>query len=42
MITDADAHSAGYVLKQGNVMAILIEGVPVIQRIFSEFTLPPK
>ena len=42
MIADADAQGTGYVPKQGNLMAVLIEGVPVIQRTFLEFTLPPK
>ncbi|MBE3136376.1 MAG: PKD domain-containing protein [Thermoplasmata archaeon] len=42
MVADADAQGTGYVPKQGNLMAILIEGVPVIQRTFLEVTLPPK
>ena len=42
MIADADAHGKGFIPHQGHLMALLIEGVPVIQRTFLEFTLPPK
>ena len=42
MIADADEHGKGFIPYQGHLMAVLIEGVPVIQRTFLEFTLPPK
>lgn len=40
MIADADAHGEGFIPQQGQILAILIEGVPVIQRTFFEFTIP--
>jgi PKD repeat protein len=42
MIAEAEAQGAGFVPHQGQQIAILIEGVPVIQRTFVELTLPPK
>lgn len=40
MIADADAHGTGFIPQRGQIIAILIDGIPTIQRTFFELTIP--
>jgi hypothetical protein len=40
MVADAEAHGAGFILTNDQIIAIPIEGIPAIQQTFLELTIP--